>query len=544
MGPSGAGKSTLLNILTGFENKGMTGKVLMNGRDRMTCDDEFRRQACYITQDDSLCPLFTAGEVMAMAADLKLGASYSKKARRILVEDVMEALGLSACRNTLCERLSGGQKKRISIALELLDNPPAMFLDEPTTGLDSLATLQCLTLLKNLARGGRSIICTIHQPSAAAFELFDQVYVLAQGYCVYRGQSSGVIPFLDNLGFKCPQYHNPADYLLEVVNGEHGEVTNALVEAAVHPSWEYPPPLPILAEVQDEHRRSTPVRPSPPSEWVRFPILFSRFMLQLHRDWTVTYLKMLLHVGVAVTLGLIFNGVGQDGSKTITNFSFLFCCSQYLTYTTMTPATLKYPQEVAILKKEWFNNWYKLRTYYAASLAAHVPVHLTFCLIFCSIAYFMTSQIPDVWRFSMFYFICVLTTLAAEGAGLGLGSTFLKDTIKSLFVGAILLAYLLLFSGFLALLKDMHMSMRWLSTLSFVRFGTEGLALITYGYNRTRLPCPPPNVYCHLREPTMLLRELSLEDGSCWFDIGILFVFIAVLRIVTYYNLHRNIHRS
>lgn len=149
-------------------------------------------------------------------------------------------LGLSYCYDTLCGRLSGGQKKRLDVALELLSNPSVLFLDEPTTGLDFFSSLyispflishssiwifvsflgldsmscsQCIALLKRLARmERRTIICTIHQPSALLFEMFDSLYALADGCCIYKGPIHSLLPHFSSIGINCPAYHNPADF--------------------------------------------------------------------------------------------------------------------------------------------------------------------------------------------------------------------------------------------------------------------------------------------------------------------------------------------
>lgn len=165
-------------------------------------------------QEVALLRFLTVREAMMVAANLKLGRDINHREKEMIIEDIVQNLGIHETLNTRTGDLSGGQGKRLSVALELVSNPPVMFLDEPTSGLDSSTCAQLCNLLQTLAREGRTIVCTIHQPSARIIELFDYLYVVGEGACIYRGYVPGVLPYLKLMGFECPEYHNPADYCI------------------------------------------------------------------------------------------------------------------------------------------------------------------------------------------------------------------------------------------------------------------------------------------------------------------------------------------
>lgn len=180
------------------------------------------------------------------------------------------------------------------------------------SGLDSSSSLQCIKALKALAKGGRTIVCTIHQPSASIYEMFDHVYFLAEGYCMYQGSSLNTVPYLLSVGLSCPQYHNPADFSMyyvttlhiinlpcssyafllkllnlvsEVISCEYGNFTQQLAITAQDTRWR------SITTKTDEtanerlNDEKTQFLIRPPSEMSRLYILLYRNIIKLHRDW-------------------------------------------------------------------------------------------------------------------------------------------------------------------------------------------------------------------------------------------------------------------
>lgn len=200
MGSSGAGKSTLMSALAHRNSSGtvVQGDILLNGR---KVGPYIHRLSGFVHQDDLFVGTLTVLEHITFMANLKLDRRTSQNHKNKLIKDLLERAGLSNVANTRigCDGdgkvLSGGEKKRLAFATELLTQPCVLFCDEPTTGLDSYSAQQLVSTLLSLAKRGTSIICTIHQPSSQMFAMFHQVLLLAEGRVAFMGTPDKALEF-------------------------------------------------------------------------------------------------------------------------------------------------------------------------------------------------------------------------------------------------------------------------------------------------------------------------------------------------------------
>lgn len=553
MGPSGAGKSTLFNLLTGFDKKkrtkeGLKGNInyIDNERRNITWN-EYNRHSCYISQDDHLSNLCTVYEAMTISANLKLNKDVDLRTRITIIDDILSTLDLIKNKRTFVERLSAGERKRLSIALELVDDPSVIFLDEPTTGLDSYLSLQCVKLLRRLTRNYKTIICTIHQPSAAIYETFDHVYLLAGGRCMYEGAPCNTVEYFANLDLpKCPIYHNPADYMLEIVNMEYGNYVDRLAETIERNKKEIWRGVKDRSIIDRRHRDDVSVekgnvafKMKKPREYDRFWTLVDRSLRRFNRDWSLVYHKIILHITMGTLFGLFFLKVGVNCHETEGSIKFLVILSLFLSYASILSAVLRIPSELAMIRKEIFNNWYQFRTYYLALTITDLPIQIFQSILSSTISYVLTGQ-PFEWnRFAMFIGIAAATISIADSFGLVIGA--LLNPINGTFVASIVIAILLLFDGCIILFKDMPRYLYYCSYLNFSRYSLQGFIQSVYGFGRGKFQNIDDLDYCQYLDPKIIFNELLMDDDKYFLNLSILIVFFIFFRCVSYITMKRNL---
>ncbi|KAI0413164.1 hypothetical protein F5X98DRAFT_352873 [Xylaria grammica] len=221
MGGSGAGKSTFVNVLMG-KTTNTGGAVSINSIPGKI--KKYKKLIGYVPQDDIVLPELTVYENILHSARIRLPRTWASRDIEAHVDSVIDCLELSHVRNSLVGSvgkpvISGGQRKRVSIGMELAAAPMAIFLDEPTSGLDATSASSIMRTLKAIARLGISVIVIIHQPRLEIFEMLDELILLGNGQIIYQGGESGVQEFFENVGFRFPKHANTGDVITDIITG-------------------------------------------------------------------------------------------------------------------------------------------------------------------------------------------------------------------------------------------------------------------------------------------------------------------------------------
>uniref|UniRef100_A0AAQ4PY41 ABC transporter domain-containing protein n=1 Tax=Gasterosteus aculeatus aculeatus TaxID=481459 RepID=A0AAQ4PY41_GASAC len=457
MGATGSGKSSFLDVLAARKDPaGLSGEVLIDGAHQPA---NFKCLSGYVVQDDVVMGTLTVRENFRFSAALRLPASVGTQ---------------------LIRGISGGERKRTNIGMELIIDPPVLFLDEPTTGLDASTASSVLLLLKRMANSGRTIILSIHQPRYSIYRLFDSLTLLVNGKQVFHGPAHSALEYFSNIGYTCEPHNNPADFFLDIINGDSTAVAlnsidredtltksrRGIEEKLVR---EYKGSIffqQTKAELDRiiQGKQATTTAPSRTITYnTGFLTQFRWVLKRTFRNLMLNPQTSIAQIGVtlflALVVGAIFFDVKDDQSG-IQN-----SCDRRVT------------------DHEYISGYYRVSVYFLSKILSDIITLRTIpAMTFSCVAYFMIGLKPTAAAFFTFMFTVTLVAYTATAMALAISADQTVVAIANIFM-TIACVFMMIFAGLLVNLPSIVSWLSWLQYLSIPRYG---LGVRTHTHTHTQ----------------------------------------------------------
>uniref|UniRef100_M8CIY1 ABC transporter G family member 7 n=1 Tax=Aegilops tauschii TaxID=37682 RepID=M8CIY1_AEGTA len=427
MGPSGSGKTTLLNVLAGqlaaSPSLHLSGFLYVNGQPM----SQGGYKIAYVRQEDIFFSQLTVRETLSLAAELQLPDTMSPERKEKYVNDLLFRLGLvnsadSIVGDAKVRGISGGEKKRLSLACELIASPSVIFADEPTTGLDAFQAEKVMETLRQLAEDGHTVICSIHQPRGSVYSKFDDIVLL----------------------YQCPDHENPAEFLADLISTDYSSAESVqssqkrienLIDEFTNKVLITEFNSPVTQSEGSEFstklaQKST--RKQRRGWWRQFRLLFKRAWMQV--------------AAINTAMAALTKTVGV------------------------------FPKERAIVDRERAKGSYALGPYLSSKLLAEIPIGAAFPLIFGSILYPMAKLHPTISRFAKFCGIVTVESFAASAMGLTVGA-IAPTTEAAMALGPSLMTVFIVFGGYYVNPDNTPVIFRWIPKASLIRWAFQGLCI-------------------------------------------------------------------
>ncbi|KAM1961523.1 hypothetical protein ACFX16_021942 [Malus domestica] len=497
MGVSGAGKTTLMDVLCGRKTGGtIEGEIRIGGYPKV--QDTFARVSGYCEQNDIHSPQITVEESVVYSAWLRLPSHIDSNTKAEFVKEVLETIELDGIKDCLVgmagvSGLSTEQRKRLTIAVELIANPSIMFMDEPTSGLDARAAAIVMRAVKNVAATGRTVVCTIHQPSIDIFEAFDELILMKTGghiiYCGPLGQnSSEVIEYFESIP-RVPSIkdnYNPATWMLEVtsksVESELGiDFAQIYRESALYGSnkdlaKQLCSPSPGSNEMHFATR-------FPQNGWGQFKACLWKQNLSYWRSPSYNLTRIIFMFCASLLFGILFWDQGNkiNSQQDLFNmYGSMFCAVIFFGINNCSTVLPYVATERNVLYRERFAGMFSSWAYSFAQVLVEVPYAFTQAVIYVAITYpmigYQWSAYKIFWSFySMF---CILLSFNY----LGMLIVSLTPNVQvAAIVASASYAMLNLFSGFVIPRLQIPKWWLWLYYLSPTSWALNGMLTPQYG---------------------------------------------------------------
>ncbi|XP_057493789.1 pleiotropic drug resistance protein 3-like [Actinidia eriantha] len=497
MGVSGAGKTTLLDVIAGRKTSGtVEGEIRIGGY--LKVQETFARVSGYCEQSDIHSPQITVEESVVFSAWLRLHPEIDSKTKFAFVQEVLEIIELDELRHCLVgvpgvSGLSTEQRKRLTIAVELVANPSIIFMDEPTTGLDARSAAIVMRVVKNVADTGRTIVCTVHQPSIDIFEAFDELILLkVGGHIIYSGplgkNSSSVIKYFEDIAEvpKIKNNYNPATWMLEVTS------TSAEAKLGVDFAQIYKNSVLYQNNQTLVNTLSTPppgskdlyfATPFSQNGWGQFKSCLWKQYLSYWRSPSYNLIRFMYLLFASLLFGVLFWDQGRKINNQQSLFNILgslFSAAIFLGINNSASVLPYVTTERSVLYRERFAGMYGSWAYALSQVTIEVPYLLAQVIVFVILTYPMIGYYWSAYKVFWYFYPMFCTLLYFNYFGM-----LLVAMTPSFQVAAILQStfYILfnLFSGFLIPQPQIPKWWIWMYYLSPTSWTLKGMLTSQYG---------------------------------------------------------------
>jgi len=497
VGPSGSGKTSLLSLIAGVQGTApksakITGDILYNGSPLPP--EKIKKIIGFVFQDDVILETMTVKEAIDMSVELRVDRGVDDK--DALKKRMIDISQLDKAKNVVIgsparKGISGGERKRTAIAMELVSNPSVLLLDEPTSGLDTYTAFRITALLRRLAhRYGRTVITTLHQPSSEIFHMIDDLYVLHEGQMVYGGPAQDLVNYFSTAGYHFPKYSNPLDVLfMDVLNQGDDE----FAEESQSKSTVDDDHVPITAlasyyKSSDLYRTfvmdvviisvgiTKKMHRFRAKQLHAFKLLFVRDVRNAIRNPMIIRTKLFQTLFMAGFIAAAFwNTKYSPVPALYQNVSgvlfFLVINAFFSSFQNVLPV---FSAEKPSFAREHSQGYYGTTSYFLAKITVELPLILFFPILTAVITYWSVGLRPGFIHFLIFMVVLQLTSLSGFSMGLFAASLF-NDVSVALALSILILLPLMTTAGLYLNVETIPVFLRWLQWVSPMRYAYSSL---------------------------------------------------------------------
>ena len=537
LGPSGAGKSSILDAIAGRTSLQQTqGEILFDETSVGSVESRrpvaLKNATAYVMQSFSLLPSLTVDETLHFSAAL---ADVAVKDRDGVVDRWMNKLGLSRCGETLASRCSGGERRRVAVALQLLTSPPCCCLDEPTTGLDAAAAWRVLDVLATLSKD-TCVISTLHSPRSDVYSLFSTVVLVTKGRVAWCGPATEAVEACEAM--TCdpfPEHTNPSDYLLVCAMGlfENDDVFTPKEKS------------PVLEDASEGHRRKRVMKRSPPT-WRAYLILVQRAFLNTVRQPTLLLARALQVVFFALIISYFFAPMRFDQASVGNRAGAMFeWCA--LMFIGMLNCMSVFPNERNVFLRENLDGAYGPLAFLASYTSIEMPFNGICGIVFSLLMTFAVGM--RAGPYAIFVRAYAVTAVISVGESVAIAFCACFDHPGfALSLVNLNLAALNILSGFLSgrmpalivainQVNPLHYMATAIANLEFydtLTFTCDQEKMPYYNANYTNYTTIPPDMTCIADGDEALKRYAYQSCGGCVGKLAMLAVYSLVYRFIAY----------